>query len=111
MTSGGASGMTPPVFFGPFVGSFWGNLSGWRRFLSLSGAGHFHFTDDELLLKQCIAEGIIVSAPDDRHLIDPNRAVAVERAYIRAFFDLWLRNQDRHLLNGPSAQFPEIVFE
>jgi len=111
MTSGGAFGMTPPVFFGPFVGSFWGNLSGWRRFLSLSGAGHFHFTDDELLLKQCIAEGIIVSAPDDRHLIDPNRAVAVERAYIRAFFDLWLRNQDRHLLNGPSAQFPEIVFE
>jgi platelet-activating factor acetylhydrolase isoform II len=109
MTSGGAFGMSPQMFFGPFVGSFWDNLPGWRRFLSLSGAGHFHFTDNELLLKQCIAQGIVTS-PDDRHLIEPDRAVAVERAYIRAFFDLWLRNRDRHLLNGPSVQFPEIVF-
>ena len=34
----------------------------------------------------------------------------IERAYIRSFFDLWLKNTDDHLLSGPSAQYPEVKF-
>jgi hypothetical protein len=41
---------------------------------------------------------------------DPARGVAAERAYIRAFFDLWLRDRDTHLLDGPSAELPELLF-
>ena len=38
------------------------------------------------------------------------RAVAIERAYIGAYFDLYLRHRDSHLLTGPSAHYPEVVF-
>jgi hypothetical protein len=42
--------------------------------------------------------------------IDPERALAAERAYVLAFFDRTLRHRDGHLLDGPSPRFPEIQF-
>lgn len=42
--------------------------------------------------------------------IDPVRAIAAERAYLRAFFDQHLRGRENHLLDGPSATYPEAVF-
>jgi dienelactone hydrolase len=103
---------------GPYeVGStntFYYNLGGWRRYVSLVGSTHGSYTDDEALLNELAAGGAIqkvgggaVSAARWVGTIDPNRAIAAERAYIGAFFDLWLRNSDNHLLDGPSAEFPE----
>jgi hypothetical protein len=43
--------------------------------------------------------------------IDPKTAVTDERAYLRAFFDKYLRHDDNHLLDGPSPRFPDIQFE
>jgi hypothetical protein len=42
--------------------------------------------------------------------VDPGRAVAAQRAYIRVFFDRTLRHHDGHLIDGPSPRFPEIQF-
>jgi hypothetical protein len=42
--------------------------------------------------------------------IDGPRSVAVQRAYVRAFFDRHLRERPGRLLDGPSARFPEMRF-
>jgi hypothetical protein len=42
--------------------------------------------------------------------IPAGEAITAQRAYIRAFFGLQLRHDDNHLLDGPSAQYPEIDF-
>src|SRR5262245_66635934 len=34
-------------------------MSGWRRFVSLIGTSHFSYTDNDLLIEQIIAAGII----------------------------------------------------
>ena len=86
-------------------------MSGWRRFVSLIGTSHFSYTDNDLLIEQRIAAGIIPpSLAENFRVIDQDRAVAVERAYISAFFDRWLRDRDTQLLGGPAPQFPEIIF-
>jgi hypothetical protein len=36
--------------------------------------------------------------------------VAGERAYLRAFFERWLRGRDSHLLDGASNAFTEARF-
>jgi hypothetical protein len=41
--------------------------------------------------------------------LDPARAVKIQQAYPRAFFDLHLRRRG-HLLDGPSTAFPEVTF-
>lgn len=43
--------------------------------------------------------------------IDGLRAVTVERAYLRAWFDRYLRHHGGRLLGGPSPCYPEVVFE
>ncbi len=42
--------------------------------------------------------------------IDPNRAIAVQRAYLAAFFDQELRHRHSSLLDGPDNKYPEISF-
>lgn len=43
--------------------------------------------------------------------IDPKYAHAIINAYSVAFFDRTLKGDSPTLLNGPSTQFPEVVFE
>jgi hypothetical protein len=42
--------------------------------------------------------------------IAPARAVLIGRRYLRSFFDRFLRDRDDGLLDGPSADFPEVIF-
>lgn len=42
--------------------------------------------------------------------IDPARLITIESNCLDAFFDQHLRHRDRHLLDGPSARLPEMVF-
>ncbi len=37
--------------------------------------------------------------------------VAVEDAYVTAFFDRWLRGGHDTFLDGPSPAYPEMLFE
>jgi hypothetical protein len=80
--------------------------------LNLIGSTHDTFTDFAALVPQAapilgkphswVVEGI--------GTINGPRAVAVERAYISAYFDRYLRHQNSPLLAGPSPLYPEVRF-
>lgn len=99
-----------PDDFGIMTSIVWHNLRGWRRFISLVGASHGSYTDGQVMFPQLAAAGIIPSATRWMGTIDPDRSIAAQRAYIRAFFDRTLRGRDSHLLDGPSAEYPEANF-
>jgi predicted dienelactone hydrolase len=104
----------------PSLAGFWSNLKGWRLFLTMKNAQHYTYTYTDL--EQFLSQ--LLSAAIDPHrltrervaqaigTVQPSRAVAAERAYIAAFFDLHLRNLHAasKLLAGPSANYPEIHF-
>jgi hypothetical protein len=98
----------------PSWSGFWPNLRGWRLFLTLKNSQHYSYTDLEEFLSQLHAARIIPSRLAGRLVtpiigtIDRARAVAAERAYIGAFFDLHLRGQASKLLDHPSPNFPDI---
>jgi len=98
------------------IPGFWQGLSGWRLFLSMNDSAHFTYTDYEAFLSQLAAAGIITASQASEVVIPyigtipPGQAIAAQRAYIRAFFGLQLRHENNHLLDGPSAQYPEIDF-
>jgi dienelactone hydrolase len=84
----------------PSVAEFWSHLRGWRLEIRARGALHNSYTDYQWLLPQ-------LDTPVGD--LDPARAVRIQQAYPRAFFDLHLRRRG-HLLDGPSAAFPEVAF-
>jgi dienelactone hydrolase len=102
----------------PSLAGFWSHLRGPRLFLTMKHSQHYSYTDLEQFLGQLLTARIV-----PRHLtrarvsevlgtIPPARAIAAERAYIAAFFDLQLRHLSsaKTLLSGPSPDYPEIQF-
>lgn len=93
------------------------NQHGPKHWFNLTGSEHATFNDFAALIPQlapifcqhrgCEPEKWII---DGIGTIDGQRAVAVERAYLRAYFDTYLRHHRSHLLNGPSPHYPEVVF-
>jgi predicted dienelactone hydrolase len=97
----------------PSLASFLTASTGPKLHLALASSQHPTFSDfEELVPELAPALGL---TPDQVAAtvgtIDPKTAVTDERAYIRAFFDKYLRNRDNHLLDGPSPRFPDISFE
>jgi dienelactone hydrolase len=91
---------------------FWPNQRGWKRDLTLHGSRHGSFSDLQTLT---IDIGRAFDLPPGTlepiyGTIDPERSIAVQRAYIAAFFDLHLRDRDVRLLAGPSPAYPEVEF-
>jgi len=96
----------------PDYQSFWTHLRGWHRDLALTGSGHASFTDLEAFYPQLAP---LLSVPPAALLpvfgtIAPDRALAWQQTYPRAFFDQALRHRHRTLLERPSRRFPEVVF-
>ncbi|MGA5822369.1 alpha/beta hydrolase family protein [Kitasatospora sp. NPDC094028] len=93
--------------------ALWQHSTGWHADVTLEGSRHGSYTDAESLLPQLARQGAIT--PDqlcnDTGDIAPDRAVLATRTYVASFFDRWLRGHDDHLLDGPSARFPEMVYE
>jgi hypothetical protein len=87
--------------------AYWENLGGWRRELHLDGAGHDDFGDLGVLLDQF---GVDRHAYGHFGTIEPTRALAVQAAYVRAFFTQALLDVRRPLLDRPSTAFPEVTF-
>ncbi|SDT22302.1 Alpha/beta hydrolase family protein [Actinoplanes derwentensis] len=86
----------------------WAKLRGPRYWLELTGSAHLSFSDYQVLFHQ-------IGLPADQieqtvGSIDGDRSVAIQRAYVRAFFDRHLRGRPGTLLNGPSPRYPEISF-
>ncbi|WP_190094183.1 alpha/beta hydrolase family protein [Streptomyces melanogenes] len=82
----------------------WADLSGWKRWLTVAGAVHFNFTDLPVLASQ-------LGIPLPGETIAAERAAAITRAYVGAFFDLQLKGIPQPLLDGPSRAYPEVMFQ
>jgi dienelactone hydrolase len=91
---------------------FWTKQRGPKLWLNLEGSTHHTLTDFAALLPQVAP--ILREPPswvtEEIGTINGQRAVAVQRAYIGAWFDTYLRRHDSHLLSGPSPRYPEVVF-
>ncbi|CAL9610120.1 hypothetical protein SUDANB58_05617 [Streptomyces sp. enrichment culture] len=81
----------------------WPLLDGWKRWISVTGAGHFTFTDVPVLGDQL---GLL----PPQEPLSGKRSQEITRAYVTAFFDLHLKGVDRKLLDGPVPEHPEVVF-
>ena len=113
----------PPLYDPNFVGgglefAFHQNLSGFKPHLRVAKTAHGSFTDTMWMYPQLAAVGLIpwtIQADGRQSVegavgkIDPDHAIALNRAYIRAFFDRTLKGIDNHLLDGPSAAYPEVT--
>ncbi|MER8041443.1 alpha/beta hydrolase [Streptomyces sp. NPDC094032] len=80
----------------------WPLLGGWKRWLTVAGSDHFSFSDGPVLQRH-----FGLPAGD----IPAERALAVTRAYVGAFFDRHLRGVPQPLLAGPSPLHPEVKFQ
>jgi dienelactone hydrolase len=80
----------------------WKRLTGWKRWLLVTGAIHASFTDLGLLADQI---GIDVGTG-----LPGARSLDITRAYVRAFFDQHLRSKPQALLDQPSPRYPEVTF-
>ncbi|MGK5643059.1 alpha/beta hydrolase family protein [Streptomyces sp. URMC 126] len=90
----------------------WKHMTGWKRWLDVGKGGHMSFTDMHWLADQVgLPPGV---PPEDAAgafgTISSDRSNALTRAYLVAFFDRQLRNAPGKLLDGPSAEFPEVAF-
>ncbi|MFF7748451.1 alpha/beta hydrolase family protein [Streptomyces sp. NPDC007971] len=92
--------------------TLWSHLKGYRVDVQLHGAAHLSFSDNEWMVPQ--EAGLLglsqAQIQQQYGTIDPNRAVAVQRAYLAAFFDQELRHRHSTLLDGPDRKYPEISF-
>ncbi|WP_338089970.1 alpha/beta hydrolase [Nonomuraea basaltis] len=81
----------------------WKLLTGWKRWLVLTGAEHQSFTDGPLMagaLGVKPAYGVLPAA----------RAAELTRTYVAAFLDQHLRAKRQPLLDKPSSRYPEVKF-
>ncbi|KAA9373519.1 alpha/beta hydrolase [Microbispora cellulosiformans] len=78
----------------------WAHLTGWKRWLVVTGAEHVSFTDTALLVEQL---GIYRNPG-----LPGARAVEITRSHVAAFFDLHLRHRPQPLLDKPSTRHPEV---
>ncbi|WP_225987461.1 alpha/beta hydrolase family protein [Streptomyces spectabilis] len=81
----------------------WKRLEGWKRWLTLSGADHFAFTDLAPLAGQL--------GEDDPEGLPGERAAEITRDFTGAFFDEQLRHRRTPLFDGPSTANPEVTFQ
>ncbi|WP_107450419.1 alpha/beta hydrolase family protein [Streptomyces silvensis] len=92
----------------PSWAPFWKHSTGFKRDLTLRGSKHQTYTDLSAVLPQAGVGRDVVEK--NIGTVDPARATAAQRAYVASFFDRELRGRDDHLLDGPSARFPEVRF-
>ncbi|MBB4943278.1 putative dienelactone hydrolase [Streptosporangium album] len=78
----------------------WKLLTGWKRWLLLTGAVHVSFTDYGVLVDQL---GV-----DSGAKLSGARSLEITRRYVSAFFDLHLLKKPQPLLDKPSARYPEV---
>ncbi|MFD9819517.1 alpha/beta hydrolase family protein [Streptomyces violascens] len=83
-------------------GQAWAALGGYKKWLAVTGANHPSFTDVDLLEE----EAGFPTPP-----LSPARGVVITREYVTAFFDQTLKGIHRPLLDGPSPNNPEVLFQ
>ncbi|MEV4110608.1 alpha/beta hydrolase [Nonomuraea sp. NPDC049695] len=81
----------------------WKLLTGWKRWIVLSGSEHQSFTDTPLL-------GDALGIKPLPGILPAARAAELTRAYVAAFLDQHLKSQRQPLLDKPSSRYPEATF-
>ncbi|MER5627306.1 alpha/beta hydrolase [Streptosporangium sp. NPDC002544] len=81
----------------------WKLLTGWKRWLVLSGAEHQSFTDVPLM-------GGALGITPTYGVLPAARAAELTRTYVAAFLDQHLKSQRQPLLDKPSSRYPEVTF-
>ncbi|KAI0406877.1 hypothetical protein F4802DRAFT_80220 [Xylaria palmicola] len=76
--------------------------TGYSRLLTINGSTHLDFSD-ETFWKTVVPDPLT-------GVIDGSRQVRIVNTYVKAFFDFTLLGQDSPLLNGPSPEWPEVMF-
>lgn len=71
--------------------------------MKIRGARHANFGDYPLY-------GWLTQSGGDKPAIDVQRMIQVQNVYSLAFFDKYLKGMTSAVLDGPSADFPEVVF-
>ncbi|RSN54990.1 alpha/beta hydrolase [Streptomyces sp. WAC 04229] len=99
----GASATHSPGSPGSDWRDAWTRLDGWKRWLTVAGAEHFAFTDLPLLADR-------LGLSDPAAPLSGDRSWQLTRDYTAAFLDTHLRGLARPLLDGPSAERPEVAF-
>ncbi len=82
----------------------WKRLDGWKRWLTVTGSGHFTFIDLPVLGGQ-------LGVTDPKAPLPGKRSGEITRDYVGAFFDQHLRGIHQPLLDGPSSANPEVDFQ
>jgi predicted dienelactone hydrolase len=90
----------------PSMAQFMAASTGPKLRLALDNSMHPTFSDAEDLEPEVAPDQVTA----DLGTINPKTAIADQRAYVRAFFDKYLRGRNEHLLDGPSPRFPDIHF-
>ncbi|MEV0829073.1 alpha/beta hydrolase family protein [Nonomuraea rubra] len=81
----------------------WKLLTGWKRWIVVTGADHQSFTDGPLL------QGSLGITPAYGAL-PARRSAELTRTYVAAFLDRHLKAQERPVLDEPSPRYPEVRF-
>jgi dienelactone hydrolase len=90
--------------------SFWKNLRGWRLELTVEGSTHATFSDQATLYEELLGAGQIPDLGDYFGTVGGRTMLAIENAYLNAFFEMCFEGKKQKLLNGPSEEYPAVVF-
>jgi hypothetical protein len=87
---------------------FRSNLRGYRRDVVIKGTVHLSYSD--LVLYDDILANLGVPLPGGSNMgtIRGTRMLEVQIAYLKTFFDKFMRNGKGELLNRPSTKYPEV---
>jgi predicted dienelactone hydrolase len=91
----------------PSVDETYGALQGPGYLAEVAGAAHLTFSDLPVVVDHFLGGGFEAFFGT----IAPDRAVEVTNAYTRAFIQAHVRGEPAPLLDGPSADFPEVAFQ
>jgi hypothetical protein len=78
----------------------WPLFTGWKRWFTVKGMAHESFSDYGILMGQ-------LGVPMQN--VEGTRAMRIMTRYVAAFFDRNLNGKPQPLLDGPSAEFPEVA--
>ncbi|KAI0128164.1 hypothetical protein F4776DRAFT_672321 [Hypoxylon sp. NC0597] len=78
--------------------------TGYQRRISTNGTTHYDFCDDTFW------KTLDTGADHGAGPINGLEQVRVLNAYVKAYFDLTLLGMDSSILDGPSPEFPEVLF-
>ncbi|HRU95162.1 MAG TPA: hypothetical protein P5195_08040, partial [Anaerolineae bacterium] len=109
-----AAGQLPPALFlnseqwlaGPnraLLEDFYHGLAGPAYWVDIAGSVHYDFTLVAIFSPLSRVLGV-------RGPLPGRQALAINRAYLLAFFDATLKGKPSPLLEGPPAEFPEVSF-